>query len=103
MPRAAPRIRTIIVGAAGRDFHNFNVVYRDDPAVEVVAFGAPQAALLREVSVDDIAALDLDPGSMGPKAEAAAEFAVSGGFAAIGRMEEALDLLAGRVGTAVAG
>ena len=30
------------MGAAGRDFHNFNVVYRDDPASEVVAFTAAQ-------------------------------------------------------------
>jgi len=30
------------MGAAGRDFHNFNVVYRDDPNVEVVAFTAAQ-------------------------------------------------------------
>jgi predicted GTPase len=30
------------MGAAGRDFHNFNVVYRDDPGVEVVAFTATQ-------------------------------------------------------------
>jgi len=30
------------MGAGGRDFHNFNVVYRDDPAVEVVAFTATQ-------------------------------------------------------------
>jgi predicted GTPase len=30
------------MGAAGRDFHNFNVVYRDDPSVEVVAFTATQ-------------------------------------------------------------
>ncbi len=36
------RVRTIILGAAGRDFHNFNVVYRDDPATEVVAFTAAQ-------------------------------------------------------------
>ena len=36
------RIRTIIMGAAGRDFHNFNVVYRDDPRYEVVAFTATQ-------------------------------------------------------------
>jgi predicted GTPase len=28
------------MGAAGRDFHNFNVVYRNDPNVEVVAFTA---------------------------------------------------------------
>ncbi len=30
------------MGAAGRDFHNFNVVYRNDPASEVVAFTAAQ-------------------------------------------------------------
>lgn len=36
------RIRTIILGAAGRDFHNFNVVYRSDPSTEVVAFTATQ-------------------------------------------------------------
>ena len=35
-------IRTIIMGAAGRDFHNFNVVYRDNPRYEVVAFTATQ-------------------------------------------------------------
>ncbi|HXF63920.1 MAG TPA: cyclic 2,3-diphosphoglycerate synthase [Caldilineaceae bacterium] len=34
--------RVIILGAAGRDFHNFNVVFRDDPAYEVVAFTATQ-------------------------------------------------------------
>ncbi len=35
-------IRTLILGAAGRDFHNFNVVYRGDPATRVVAFTATQ-------------------------------------------------------------
>jgi len=34
--------RILILGAAGRDFHNFNVVYRDDPAATVVAFTATQ-------------------------------------------------------------
>ncbi len=38
----AGRTRIVIMGAAGRDFHNFNVVYRSDPAVEVVAFTATQ-------------------------------------------------------------
>ena len=37
-----PPIRTIIQGAAGRDFHNFNMIYRDNPAYEVVAFTATQ-------------------------------------------------------------
>jgi predicted GTPase len=30
------------MGAAGRDFHNFNVVFRDDPQYRVVAFTAAQ-------------------------------------------------------------
>ena len=36
------RTRVVIMGAAGRDFHNFNLVYRGDPAHEVVAFTAAQ-------------------------------------------------------------
>ncbi|NLC12977.1 MAG: GTPase [Chloroflexi bacterium] len=36
------RIRTIIMGAAGRDFHNFNTYYRDNDKYEVVAFTATQ-------------------------------------------------------------
>ena len=35
-------IRAAILGAAGRDFHNFNLVYRDRPEYEVVAFTATQ-------------------------------------------------------------
>jgi predicted GTPase len=35
-------IRTLILGAAGRDFHNFNVVYRMDRTHEVVGFTAQQ-------------------------------------------------------------
>ena len=36
------RRKVIIIGAAGRDFHNFNTRYRNDEAVEVVAFTAEQ-------------------------------------------------------------
>ncbi len=35
-------IRTLIMGAAGRDFHNFNVFYRDNSDYLVVAFTATQ-------------------------------------------------------------
>src|SRR2546430_12095083 len=41
-PRDASMKRIIIMGAAGRDFHNFNVSYRDSPDCEVVAFTATQ-------------------------------------------------------------
>src|SRR5437870_7325305 len=40
--------RVLIMGAAGRDFHNFNVVYRDDPASEVVAFTATQIPFIAD-------------------------------------------------------
>ncbi len=36
------RKRIVILGAAGRDFHDFNVAFREDPATEVVAFTAAQ-------------------------------------------------------------
>ena len=35
-------IRTLIMGAAGRDFHNFNVFFRENPDYKVVAFTATQ-------------------------------------------------------------
>lgn len=40
--RQGDRERLLVLGAGGRDFHNFNVVYRDDPGVEVVTFTATQ-------------------------------------------------------------
>jgi predicted GTPase len=39
-PKAPTRL--LIMGAAGRDFHNFNVVFRDNPRYNVVAFTAAQ-------------------------------------------------------------
>ena len=40
--------RVLILGAAGRDFHNFNTVYRGDPDVEVVGFTAEQIPHIEE-------------------------------------------------------
>jgi len=36
------KVKVIIMGAAGRDFHNFNVYFRDNDSYEVVAFTATQ-------------------------------------------------------------
>src|ERR1019366_3988987 len=44
----AMRRRLLIMGAAGRDFHNFNVTYRSDPQVEVVAFTATQIPFIND-------------------------------------------------------
>jgi predicted GTPase len=49
--------RIVIMGAAGRDFHNFNMVYRDDPANRVIAFTASQ--------IPDIAGRRYPPGLAG--------------------------------------
>jgi predicted GTPase len=43
MPR-----RVLIMGAAGRDFHNFNTVYRGNPDAEVVAFTATQIPFIND-------------------------------------------------------
>ena len=64
--------------------------------------GTPRAAPIAEVTADELLALDLPAGSMGPKAEAAAWFAqATGGRAAIGSLAEAAAVLAGRSGTTV--
>ncbi len=34
--------RILIIGAAGRDFHNFNMLFRDNTAYNIVAFTAAQ-------------------------------------------------------------
>ena len=40
--------RVLIMGAAGRDFHNFNTVYREDAGSEVVAFTATQIPYIND-------------------------------------------------------
>lgn len=42
MSTVGARRRIVIVGAGGRDFHDFLVLYRDDPAADVLAFTAAQ-------------------------------------------------------------
>lgn len=41
-----PRSKVVIMGAAGRDFHNFNQVYRDNLAYEVVALRRLKSQIL---------------------------------------------------------
>ena len=51
--------KVIIMGAAGRDFHDFNAFWRDNPAYEVVAFTATQ--------IPDIAGRVYPPELAGPR------------------------------------
>ena len=43
--------KAIIMGAAGRDFHNFNVYFRDNSNYTVVAFTAAQTTLYSKQSL----------------------------------------------------
>ena len=64
--------------------------------------GTPQASPIATATPDELLALGLPAGSMGPKVEAAAWFAQeTGGRAAIGSLAEAAAVLAGRSGTTV--
>lgn len=65
-------------------------------------WGTPKAHALRRVTADDIAARDFPAGSMGPKVEAAIAFATETGKpAAIGSLEDAVAIVAGRRGTRI--
>ena len=73
----------------------------DVPAVEV-DHGTPSARAIRHTSVEELRGLQFPEGSMGPKVEAACDFArATGHTAAIGRLEDAEALLEGTVGTIV--
>jgi len=64
-------------------------------------FGTPTAAPVRNITPAEARMLDVPAGSMGPKVAAACDFADSGGISGIGRLEDALDILAGRAGTLI--
>jgi predicted GTPase len=56
--------RVIIMGAAGRDFHNFNVYFRDNPHYEVKAFTAAQIPLIQGRFYPPLLAGELYPGGI---------------------------------------
>ncbi len=56
-----PRTRALIMGAAGRDFHNFNVFFRDNEQYEVVAFTATQIPNIEGRMYPDVLAGKLYP------------------------------------------
>jgi len=57
----AQRTRAIIMGAAGRDFHNFNVFFRKRPEYEVVAFTAAQIPGIEQRTYPPVLAGSLYP------------------------------------------
>lgn len=58
------RIRVLIMGAGGRDFHNFNVAFRDDERYEIVCFTAAQIPGIADRSYPPVLAGPLYPGGI---------------------------------------
>jgi carbamate kinase len=73
----------------------------DVEAVQV-GWGTDEARPLEEIGVEEARELELPAGSMGPKVEAATDFASErGGPAGIGRLEDAAAILRGEAGTRI--
>ncbi|AKV96584.1 carbamate kinase [Marinobacter sp. CP1] len=70
-----------------------DAVYRD--------FGTDQSTPLSELTVAEARALEMPAGSMGPKLQAACDFAEAGGISGIGRLQDAVAILDGSAGTRV--
>lgn len=70
-----------------------DAVYRD--------LNTQAAAPIHKIRADQARRLDMPAGSMGPKVIAGASFADTGGISGIGRLEDALAILAGQAGTLI--
>lgn len=70
------RQNVIIMGAAGRDFHNFNVCFRHDPAYRVVAFTAAQIPFIADRRYPPMLAGRLYPRGIPIHEEAELEFLI---------------------------
>jgi carbamate kinase len=65
-------------------------------------YGTDRATLMRNATAEDLRAQNFATGSMGPKVQAACEFAEqTGGSAAIGSLSDALRVVAGEAGTII--
>jgi carbamate kinase len=87
-----------------QDLHADRLLLLTDVAAVIRNFGTDAATELHQLDLDDVAALKLPAGSMGPKVDACAEFvSATGRTAAIGALTDASAVLAGTAGTTVSG
>lgn len=85
-----------------RELHADVLLLLTDAEGVFVNWGTPEARLVRRAHPDALRELVFDAGSMGPKVEAALDFAASGdGRAAIGAIEDAAAVLRGDAGTTI--
>ncbi|HEY1231689.1 MAG TPA: carbamate kinase, partial [Ramlibacter sp.] len=65
-------------------------------------FGTPQATEIGHTTPHELRSIDFPAGSMGPKVEAVCRFVeTTGDMAAIGKLDQALQILAGKAGTII--
>ncbi len=80
---------------------DFLLMLTDVNAV-IANWGTPDAKPIRKTTPAELRKLEFASGSMGPKIEAACRFVeATGGTAAIGALEDAVEILAGRAGTTI--
>lgn len=90
----------LLASALGADA----LVLLTDVAAVCTDFGTPAQAELRSVTPNQLRALDLPAGSMGPKVDALLRFVDAGGaLGAIGALEDGAAILRGEAGTTVHG
>lgn len=78
------------------------LVMLTDVSAVVSGFGTPEAKPLGRVTADELDALSFPDGSMGPKVAAACQFVRrTGGWAAIGSLEDAAAVVSGSAGTQI--
>lgn len=86
----------------GRELQADLLVLLTDVEGVIEGFGTPGARVLERLTPDELRALELPAGSMGPKAEACAAFVeATGRPAAIGPLERAAGVVAGKAGTRI--
>lgn len=77
------------------------LILTDAPSI-ALDWGTPDQKEIKEVSPEKLQEYGFAKGSMGPKVEAVCRFANTGkGFGAVGRLEDALDILNGKAGTII--
>lgn len=77
------------------------LILTDAPSI-ALNWGTPEQSEIKEVSPEKLKEYNFAKGSMGPKVDAVCRFAETGkGFGAVGRLEDALDILNGKAGTII--
>lgn len=89
-------------GLLARDVKADALLMLTDVAGVFTDWGGPDEAILRAATPHELTSMSFPAGSMGPKVDAACDFAcATGGFSAIGQLEDCMALVQGTKGTRI--